>query len=180
MEKEVKRVKWHSHGCRELIDVMRSLSLSDIQYLCEQPSPVTTEFIDEFAHSKCFVLCEGLIVAGERSRFPIRGVILSEYGVDLHYLNAFDIEGQTIYIDAYGLFTRIEDISRRYQIDEANMTVFEFGFYGLQCRKPDMPVVVLRETLDALRHGIGSPVDYVRFRDNACRHLLLNIQNEIN
>ncbi|MEZ9359013.1 hypothetical protein AB4175_03900 [Vibrio cyclitrophicus] len=180
MNRGSKEVKWYGHGYREIIELMRLMSLNDVRYLCDQPSAVTTEFIDEFAYSRCYVLCEGLMIAGNRSRFPIRGVIISEYGIDLHYLNAFEIEGQTFYIDAYGLFDNILDVSRRYHIDETCMSIHEFDFDGLRCRTAETPVTVLHELLDALRREIGTPMDYVRFRDNACRHLLSNIHNAMN
>lgn len=160
-----------------LLTSISGLSWQEAQFLSRQSSNVTEDFVEEFAHDKCYVLAEGFLIAGQRSFLQVDVVVISEFGIDLHYLNSINIDGHKFYIDAYGLFDNLDKIARRYHIDDVSMSVQVFDYSGYQARK-DL-AEIMADAISQIRTSMRSPAEYVRFRDNACWHLINSITADL-
>lgn len=153
-----------------LVKTLVNSPCSSLNYL-SQCSMYELEFVDEFAHKNCFVLCDGFMHWGRHFNTNFQGVVLKENGVALHYLNTFVVKGRTYYIDAYGLFTSLDPIKARYRVDDEffSLTVFDWSEYQF-CKCAD--VVMMHEALEHIKNSYNGVGEYLKYRDSACRLLI--------
>jgi len=73
------------------------------------------DFKEMYAHSRCYVLFESLHYE-LGLYFDVNGVLLIDDNGDVaHYVVSFEYESLTFYIDAYGVYSSLEDIKKRYK-----------------------------------------------------------------
>lgn len=139
-----------------------------------QCSMHSDDFIDEFAHKNCFVLCDGFLQWGRQINIEIKGVIVKEAGVALHYFNTFQLHGKTYYLDAYGLFDSLEPIKLRYKIEDEFFGVYEFTWEQFTADGTD-DIQVMQDALERIRNELGGVGQYQSYRNCACRLLMSSL-----
>ncbi|USD59049.1 hypothetical protein J4N45_10955 [Vibrio sp. SCSIO 43140] len=162
----------HIHQYR-LINQLVSSTESALAYIT-QCSMHSDEFIDEFAHKNCFVLCDGFLQWGRQINMEIKGVIVKENGVALHYFNTFQLHGKTYYLDAYGLFDSLDPIKSRYKIDDEFFGVHVFTWEQFTAGGTD-DMKVMQDVLKRIRDDLGGIGQYQSYRNCACRLLMSSL-----
>lgn len=72
------------------------------------------EFKELYAHSRSNIMFDALNELIPESLNPVGVMLLDAYGQPVHYVHKITLNGDIYFIDAYGLFTDLEQIRARY------------------------------------------------------------------
>lgn len=159
----------HLHQ-QHLVKQLFTSSENALTYMT-QCSVDCVEFVDEFAHKNCFVLCDGFLQWGRQNNITINGVIVKENGVALHYFNSFQLHGKTYYFDAYGLFDSLEPIKARYRIDDEYFGLYEFTWEQFTAGD-GADLKLMKDVLERIQNDLGGVGQYQVYRNSACKLLM--------
>lgn len=153
------------------VDWMLNMTEQDWGYLSRVYVADDEEFINEFAHKWCFVLAEGLLLALQPYA-EVKICVLYEYGVELHFFNAVQINEKTFWIDAYGVYRCLEPILSRYHVDTESMSIRDIHLSDYYSLDPGADKLLLEDCLYRVKLQFSTLASYYHYRLNATTHLL--------